>query len=72
MKSTFRTIPLIAIAAFATPVFASQVISVSDAGVSVAAAHATVVVSSGGGPPGRIRRNRTNRGNPLSVRPLNR
>jgi HEAT repeat protein len=49
MKSTFRIIPLIATAALATPLFASQVVTVSDAGVSVAAAHATIVIPSGVG-----------------------
>jgi hypothetical protein len=30
------------------------------------------LATSGGGPPGRLRRKRTKRGSPLAVRPLNR
>ena len=50
MKSTFRILPVIAAAILATPpVLAAQVVTVSDAGVSVAAAHSTIVIPFGVG-----------------------
>ena len=49
MKRTFRIIPLIASATFATPLLASQVVTVSDAGVAVAVNHTSIVIPSGVG-----------------------
>ncbi|HEX6942687.1 MAG TPA: HEAT repeat domain-containing protein [Gemmatimonadaceae bacterium] len=49
MKRTFRIIPLIASATFATPLLASQVVAVSDAGVAVAVNHTPIVIPSGVG-----------------------
>jgi HEAT repeat protein len=49
MKRMFHIIPLIATATFATPRLAAQVVTVSDAGVSVAVNHATIVIPSGFG-----------------------
>ena len=46
MKRMTRIIPLIAIAAFATPLFASQVVTVSDAGVAVAVNHTSIMIPS--------------------------
>ena len=46
MKRTFRIIPLIASATFATPLLASQVVTVSDAGVAVAVNHTSIVIPS--------------------------
>ena len=48
MKRTFRIIPLIASATFATPLLA-QVVTVSDAGVAVAVNHTSIVIPSGVG-----------------------
>jgi len=47
MKRTFRIIPLIASATFATPLLASQVVTVSDAGVAVAVNNTSIVIPSG-------------------------
>ena len=49
MKRTFRIVPLIASATFATPLLASQVVTVSDAGVAVAVSHTSIVIPSGVG-----------------------
>ena len=46
MKRMTRIIPLIASATFATPLLASQVVTVSDAGVAVAVNHSSIVIQS--------------------------
>ena len=49
MKRMFRITPLIASATFASPLLASQVVTVSDAGVAVAVNHTSIVIPSRAG-----------------------